>query len=638
MNSNIAKVTRNIIPLHLKTIFNSFIIGIFLSMFFRFLFLLINGNISEIEIGTLLYALFNRGLLFDIVTMAYLLTIPFLWLSINYLIGKYNGNNFVFWYYRIILPFIIIIYISDIAYFNYFNIRFTKAIFTWIDSPLAAITGLFSNKIYYLYIACVVTIIIILEFVLNNYSKKYNLKKHESQFWLTRIFIFTISFMLFFLCLRGEYKINRSPLKIDNSFFSDNSFANQLGLNPIHYFLHSFIIEDITVVNKDDALKNVKTILNRNENGIDQTVAGTAKTNMNVILILMESMSANQIGVYNPDKKSKTPFLDSIAQNSLFYKNTYSAGIHTHNGIFSTLCALPTLWTDKPMTYNAEIEYSGLTDVLKQNNYQTVFFLTHDYIFDNMAGFLSNIGFDKIYHRENYPDDYKINCWGKGVPDHYMFEYSIERLDSMAAKNKPFFTTYITISTHEPHAIPDYADFKPTFKKMEDAIYEYADWSLKNFMDKISKKKWFNNTVFVFIADHGQIFDPVYEAPLSYHHIPLMIYSPDIIPPKIDERFALQMDVFPTVMGILGHSYTNKTLGVDLQKYNREYAFFSTDDKVGVLDNENYLIINRTGNEKIYKYINKDKKNYIEKSSTLADSMKKHAFSMYSVARQIIKH
>ena len=122
----------------------------------------------------------------------------------------------------------------------------------------------------------------------------------------------------------------------------------------------------------------------------------------------------------------------------------------------------------------------------------------------------------------------------------------------------------MTASDHGPYYLPDY--YKPRNKDIKDQMVEYADWSLRKLISPwLLQKEWFSNTIFVFIADHGSPINAVYDIPLDYHHTPLVFYAPGIITePVTFDCIGGQIDVFPTIMGILNQPYINNTLGIDL--------------------------------------------------------------------------
>ena len=196
----------------------------------------------------------------------------------------------------------------------------------------------------------------------------------------------------------------------------------------------------------------------------------------------------------------------------------------------------------------------------------------------------------------------------------------------------------MTASAHGPYIVPKNIKFKPKQKDIIWQTVEYADWSIKRFLQLASKEKWFANTIFVFIADHGyDVGRQAYDMHLSNNHVPLIIYAPDLIkePKKFDNPGG-QIDVFPTIMGLLNIPYVNKTMGIDLIKEKRPYIYFNADDKIGCVNDQFFYIYRTNGIESLYKYRNFDAKDYISQFKSKADSMKRYTFSMLQASQVLI--
>lgn len=345
----------------------------------------------------------------------------------------------------------------------------------------------------------------------------------------------------------------------------------------------------------------------------------------------MESMSAAKMGRYG-NTNNLTPFLDSLAENAYSFDNIYSAGIHTFNGIYGTLFSYPALFRQHPMKGVEMLKYNGIANTLKSYDYSTIYFTTHDGQFDNVEGFLTSNDFDEVITQADFPSD-KIRST-LGVSDDYLFEFAIPKLNNLHKSKKPFLAAFMTASDHGPYIIPKY--FTPKNKEIKKQIVEYADWSLKKFIDLSSKQLWFENTIFVFVADHGASMNAIYEMPLNYHHTPLIIYNPNTSAKKIEE-FGGQIDIFPTIMGLLNLEYTNNTMGIDLLKEKRPYIYFCADDKYGVIDDEFFLIV-RGETKSLFKYRIGDKKNYMSEYKAIADKMDEYAKSNMQTSQYILKN
>ena len=294
-----------------------------------------------------------------------------------------------------------------------------------------------------------------------------------------------------------------------------------------------------------------------------------------------------------------TPSLDALIDASLSYERCYTAGIHTYNGLYSTLFAHPALFSRHSMKATMIPQMCGLPNNFAARGYQTFYFTTHDAQFDNIAGFLHANKVQKIISQSDYPSKQIKSTLG--VSDHVMYEKAIEIINKRD-KGKAFFACLLSSSDHGPYILPTDIAFKPKSKELKQQMVEYADWAIGHFISLARKQDWFENTLFVLVADHGYAKPgSKYEMPLSYHHTPMILYCPAQIPPQKDSCLALQIDITPTVLSMLFEDYGNNTLGVDLQRVVRQYAYFSADDKLGVLDDEYFYINERSGKEKLYR-------------------------------------
>ncbi|MFC1484957.1 LTA synthase family protein, partial [bacterium] len=584
------------LPDYVRYLLKIFIIGVITFGVFRFVFLLKYNNLNNIPIvHETLYALFNRGLMFDIKIMASILILPFLGLSILYLVSKKNAliQKIFHIYIMILLVFSVIICLVDIPYFGFYNARMTKTVFNWFPTLDIVINALISTPVYWIYIFLTFLLSYIYIKIINRiYKKTYN-ETHHSHPILKRTLIFFLFLLSTALGVRGEWKINSHPYVIKDAYFSNNCFVNQLSINPMFSFLDSFryerttffsdIKKAIAIVKKDLNIKNTLRI-----SPLARKVEyKNGPKKYNVILIFLESMSAYQMGVYG-NKKNLTPYLDKLTNESLFFTNFYSTGQHTFSGIYSTLIGFPILFGENPMygANGSSLKYSGLMPILKEHGYYTTFFCTGDAKFDNMKGFLTLNAFDKIYEQKDFGKSKFSNGWG-GVYDHVLFNYALNEIDEIYKKDQPFFVSLLTVSAHKWNSIINPPGFIPRSKKQDDIRYEYADWALKKFMDSVKNKEWFNNTIFLLVGDHGQSFSDVkinYPIAMSYHKVPFLIYAPWLFDPKKYDKLGSQLDIFPTLMNILKMSYINNSFGIDLFTQKRKHVYLSSDTLEGCLN------------------------------------------------------
>lgn len=613
------------------------------SVFRMILFLTELGriNFATTELLTIVQS-FIMGVRFDIVMSGYILILPafvFLMLDLFHQRSKLVENIFFYWIF-ILFTISFVIAAADIPYFNQFYDRFSIGAFEWIENFDFVISMIVQEPKYFLFVIPFLILNVLFFILLKRIFKqkrdpiRINIFSNAS---VSLLFLFLI-----FVGIRGRIE-SKSPIRVGTAYFSSNAFLNKLGLNPVFTLLDSYRNankKENKVVNFMDegvAVRNVQSYLNIHKNEYSSPIARKVQSDSillpkpNIILVLMESMSAAKMK-HHGNKEDLTPFLDSLSTNSIYFKNTYSAGKHTFNGIFSTLFSFPALY--RQHTMKVIKEYDGMSSTLLKNGYSTTYFTTHDSQFDNVEGFLRANDFQNIISESDYPkSEVKTTL---GVPDDYMFRFSIPILNNLAKAEEPFFVTFMTASDHGPYYLPDY--FTPKTKDIKTQIVEYADWALHNFVSMASKEVWFDNTIFVFIADHGSPIDATYDIALNYFHTPLFIYAPKIFSNnRVHDKIGSQIDVYPTIMGLLKQEYINNTLGVDLINEDRKYAIINDDDKIGILDSTYFCIMKGDGSElELYKYRDKDRTNYFEENKSKALDMAEYAKSNMQVYQNMI--
>ncbi len=630
-----------VIPSHILFILKHYLLGLF--VFFLFRLVLFFAHNMEHEIAdksmSLITNAFLVGVKFDSVVMGYILFLPAVLLSI---LSFTKINLYKAVHYFILFLVFIAFFISsaDIPYFNFNFSRLTAVVFEWASDAGIIFTMVTEEPSYFLYTIVLLVLFALYVFLSRNFTKNKNTNTvHTSNRW-SYIGLSLVGLFFAILSIRGGID---GPIRINHSFFCNNSFYNQLGLNPSFSLLKSLKQQKaLAIIDDKVATANMLNYLGVKKLSTEEcliareTRSEKSPLKKNIVLVLMESMSANKMSRFG-NKNNLTPFLDSLANQSYSFDNIYSAGIHTCNGIFSTLYSYPTVLRERPMSALDLKHFHSMPTVLKDKGYTNVYFTTHSETFDNVGGFLPKNHIDKIISQKDYDPGKVQNAFG--VPDHVLFEYAIDELGELSKKDNPFFATIMTVSDHGPYIIPDNIAFTPHTGVIKKQIVEYSDWSLKQFMNDAKTKGWYKNTVFVFVADHGVVMDDfTYELPLSQHHIPFIIHTADttVLKPQTNYNYGGQIDVLPTVLGFLNFSYTNNTFGVDLLKKKRPYAYFSSDNKLACIDDDFFYIYKTNGNEYLYDYKNRSTENEIETKKGVADKMKSYVISLIQLVKKVV--
>lgn len=551
---------------------------------------------------------FIRGVWFDNVVACYVLLVPLLAVFIASLFN-YGSRNFfraVNGWFIFFYTLLFLIGTADIPYFGYFFKHLNASIFNWMSYGGTTMSMMFSETSYYSFILLFLVLTFLFAFIVVKASKKAVYDKNCVPSIKQRGGMFIVSGVLIALCLFGiRGRMGYNPIKVSAAYYCSNPFLNQLGINPAFNLLRSTLEASkkenqyIRFWDEDKALAYAKKTLNvcndnyKEEGFIRNAEARDTVMRPNVVLVFMESMSADFMSRYG-NTENLTPFLDSLAEQSICFDSIFSAGIHTNHGVYATLYSFPAIMKRNAMKGAVIQNYAGLPTVLQKEGYRTMYFMTHESQYDNMNGFFRTNGYDEIYAQENYPADKVVNSFG--VQDDYLFEYALPVLARTYEENIPFFATLMTVSNHPPYVIPPY--FSPRSADTEKQIVEYADWSLRKFMYEASRQSWFNNTIFVFLADHGKLVGGVdSEMPLSYNHIPLMIYSPLFASPRSVKALGGQIDVAPTLLAMMGVEYINRGMGVNLFEEERPCMFFTADDAIGCIDKSHFYIYRPAENQ-----------------------------------------
>ena len=286
--------------------------------------------------------------------------------------------------------------------------------------------------------------------------------------------------------------------------------------------------------------------------------------------------------------------------------------------------------------------YWDYDDYYMQNNheailvlhYENMFFMTHEAQYDNMKAFFQTNGYDDIFSQENYPKSEVVNSFG--VSDHFEMGYALNTINQKAKTGKPFMATILTVSNHPPYIIPDF--FKPKTKEKETQIVEYADWAIGDFLKKASREPWYKNTIFVIQADHGKLVGKSEgELPQSYNHIPLIIFGPGV-PQQQYAGLGMQVDVMPTLFGLMNLNYEYEGFGVDLLKQQRPMVFYSADNQIVARDHQRCFVYNPSMNRSFcYDVLPNGNLKETKQESKFQD-LKNYVFSNIQAAEYIERH
>lgn len=292
-----------------------------------------------------------------------------------------------------------------------------------------------------------------------------------------------------------------------------------------------------------------------------------SQPDMNVVVIILESFGREYIGHFNqdlniPNYKSYTPFIDSLANHSLTFQNSFANGyksLHAMSSILSGIPSFQVAYTSSPYV-NQPVE--SLISVLNKKGYHTSFFHGAPNASMGFQGYGNILGIDQYFGMNEYDNSVDYDGYWAIWDEEYL-QFMAKNLRTFQS---PFCATFFSATSHEPFVIPE--KYKNVFKNGDIPIHKgirYTDYSLKKFFETAKKQSWYKNTLFVITADHcNQVFYDEYYKPINRLAIPIIFYHPDekIIGKKLE--FANQIDIYPTVLHWLGYDKPFRSWGRSL--------------------------------------------------------------------------
>jgi len=296
---------------------------------------------------------------------------------------------------------------------------------------------------------------------------------------------------------------------------------------------------------------------------VRRTVTPNDKTQRhNIVLVTIESFSAKYMGSNgNPD--NLTPNLDQLRKESLYFNNFYATGTRTDRGLEAiTLSIPPTPGRSIVKRVGRESGFASLGRQLNHVGYDSVFVYGGRGYFDNMNAFFGGNGYRVV--DQSSIDEAEIhfkNAWG--MADEDLYQQTLKLADENFAKQKPFLLQLMTTSNHRPYTYPE-GRIDIASGDGRDGAVKYTDYAIGKFLEAARKKAWFDDTIFVFVADHTAGSAGKEDLPIRNYQIPLFIYAPKLIAAREDSQLASQIDLAPTLLGLLNLNYESTFFGRDL--------------------------------------------------------------------------
>ena len=391
---------------------------------------------------------------------------------------------------------------------------------------------------------------------------------------------------------------------------SDNRHNVELAGNGAYEFVRAFFANELDYQtfylthDNDEVLRRLRALLTvdnaafENDSDITRRIVNRnqlSDVKPNVIMITVESLNADFTGAFG--NGDLTPRLDEIAQRSFCFTRMYSTGTRTVRGLEALSLSLPPTPGQSILRRKDNADMATLGAIFRAEGYATDFLYGGYGYFDNMNEFFGGNGYE-IKDRTTIPDAeiFHETIWG--VADEILFSQVLRSMDEHFIKGERAFEMVMTTSNHRPFKFPEgRIDMEEGTRP---AAVRYTDWAIGDFIERASSRPWFDETVFVIVADHQALAAGKSTLPVNCYHIPCMIYAPKLIESGRSDRLISQIDLPPTLLGMLGVTYQSKFMGRDIFRADRSTVFISTYQLLGMIEGDTLIVL--TPNKKIAAY------------------------------------
>jgi len=402
------------------------------------------------------------------------------------------------------------------------------------------------------------------------------------------------------LAIRGT--LEHRPINASTVAFSNDAMVNALPLNSLYSVTHamyrlkdersaSALYEDMP---EEQLIRAVRDnahiegpIINADIPTLDaQTASVRHDKPINLVIIVEESLGAQYVGSLGGRKL--TPELDALAAQAWTFQRGYATGTRSVRGLEALITGFPPTPSEAVLKLSgAQTGFFTLAELLGRHGYHSRFIYGGEAHFDNMRGFFLGNGFDEVVDRAAFVDPVFVGSWGASDED--MFT----QLDKVLSQDteRPTFTVAFSVSNHSPWEYPE-GRIQPEGEpaSVENTV-RYADWALGQFFRKARQSEYWDDTVFLVVADHDSRAGGAALVPVKNFHIPALILGKEIAP-RQDQRVVSQIDLPPTLLSLIGLDTQHPMPGHDLTlPHTGGRAMMQYGDNYGYLKDDRLLII-----------------------------------------------
>jgi len=578
----------------LKYVFGFLLFALVVFSFFRLGFLTWHWDyFSDLTTPQIALAMLH-GVRFDLSIVSFLY-LPLILIAL-FPLKLFSKSHFFkgfSWLFFLVIVALVFILISDLIYFGEVKKHIGNELLNAAKDISFFVTLLVTQ--YLLPAFLLVGSVLFLAVIWNKRLKNY--KDDTSVTWASWLY-YVATLFIFIVFVRGG--VTDKPISTINAYvISSDKFAN-LVLNGAYVAIRSSMGVKYTPRRPiaEGTINQYKQQMGSNNPSypFSKRYSGLDAQKPNIVIVLLESWSFKYIDALSGSDYGVTPNFDQLIDQSLSFTEFYASGQRSINGIQAVLTGIPTL-PGLPVIGSglASNNISKLGTIANDSGYSTSFIQTSNRASFRMDAISSSLGFERYFGKEDMPalldyDNYDDSYFGW---DYEGFMKLFDEINSDAEQGKPFLSFLFTGTTHKPFAIVPEQFNRYKHNKMGENGYlntlAYSDWSLGQFMKKAKETSWFENTIFLFSADHT-LNASARDGFKEYFRVPFVIYSPKYFPEKKQiSKTTSQLNILATVVDLIGYKKTFSSFGHSVFKDYKNHALVSRGSSIGLISKDQYL-------------------------------------------------
>ena len=548
----------------------------------RVAYLLVNiGHFQDSLQPAHLLRLFHGGLVFDTPAIIYTNALYIVLMLFPLHLKETRAyHRLCKWLFVVVNSLALMINLGDSAYFPYTLRRTTTSVFREFsnESNLGGIFLTETLRHWYLVVLFVVVVWALWKLYATPRILKHYFKQRAQQWVYAGVMLLALLIAVP-LCIggcRGGLGHGIRPITINNANqYVDRPTECAVVLNTpfalIRTIGKSVFVVPSWYADLDEAAKVFSPVHQPQSAAIPADSIGKR----NVVILIVESFGREYIGALNKDLEGGryegyTPNIDTIVSRSLVFEHSFCNGRKSIDGMPSVLCGIPMFVEPFVLTPASMNTYTSIAGLLAGEGYQTAFFHGANRGSMGFMAFANKTGFQQYYGREDYAADSRFGGdadfdghWG--IWDEPFLQYYCAKMSEL---QQPFMTAVFTASSHHPFQIPE--QYRDVYKEEQLPIHKcirYTDMALGRFFREASRQPWYRNTLFVLTSDHtNQSNHPEYMSDIGLFCSPVVIFDPSgsLVQPGVSPSVAQQIDILPTVLGLLGYPKPYLSFGIDL--------------------------------------------------------------------------